>query len=45
MRADKNITWMLRAGREDASAFFSKLGLVTSSVAMEREREKPRASG
>lgn len=41
MGADRNITWILRAGREDAPAFFSKLGFVTSSIAMERERAKP----
>jgi ribosomal protein S18 acetylase RimI-like enzyme len=36
---DKNITWVLRAGRENASEFFAKLGFVGSSIAMERVRE------
>ena len=39
---DRNITWLLRAGREDAVAFFSELGFVTSSVAMERVRSEAR---
>jgi GNAT superfamily N-acetyltransferase len=32
------ITWVLRAGREGASDFFSKLGFETSTIAMERSR-------
>ncbi len=40
--ADRNITWLLRAGRDDAVAFFSKLGFVTSPVAMERVRSETR---
>ena len=34
------ITWVLRAGREGASDFFSKLGFETSTIAMERSRLK-----
>ena len=45
MGTDKNITWILRAGRDDASTFFAKLGFVASSVAMERVREKPNNAG
>jgi ribosomal protein S18 acetylase RimI-like enzyme len=41
---DKGITWMLRAGREDASAFFARLGFVVSTQAMERVREQPNDS-
>lgn len=33
-----NITWMLRAGREGAVEFFSKLGFSASTTAMERQR-------
>lgn len=36
--ADENITWVLRAGREGAPAFFAKLGFVNSALAMERPR-------
>ncbi len=36
---NKNITWVLRAGRENASEFFAKLGFAASSIAMERVRE------
>jgi ribosomal protein S18 acetylase RimI-like enzyme len=41
---DKGITWVLRAGREDATAFFARLGFVTSTQAMERVREQPNNS-
>jgi ribosomal protein S18 acetylase RimI-like enzyme len=38
MGENRDITWVLRAGREGASAFFSGLGFETSSIAMERPR-------
>jgi ribosomal protein S18 acetylase RimI-like enzyme len=41
MGQDNNLTWVLRAGRDEASAFFSRLGFVTSAVAMERVRREP----
>jgi ribosomal protein S18 acetylase RimI-like enzyme len=41
MGEDKNLTWVLRAGREDANAFFSSLGFVASTLAMERVRQTP----
>jgi ribosomal protein S18 acetylase RimI-like enzyme len=34
------ITWVLRAGREGAEAFFARLGFETSVIAMERPRLK-----
>lgn len=34
------ITWVLRAGREGAEAFFASLGFETSVIAMERPRLK-----
>ncbi len=36
--SNPNITWVLRAGRAEAEAFFAKLGFSVSSVAMERTR-------
>ena len=36
--ANEDITWVLRAGREGAPAFFAKLGFVNSTLAMERPR-------
>ena len=36
--SEPNITWVLRAGREGAAGFFSKLGFNTSTTAMERPR-------
>jgi len=44
MGDDQNITWVLRAGRDEASLFFSRLGFAASSVAMERLRRKPENS-
>ncbi len=38
MGTNTNITWVLRAGREGADAFFSSLGFSVSTVAMERSR-------
>ncbi|WP_085745334.1 MULTISPECIES: GNAT family N-acetyltransferase [unclassified Pseudomonas] len=35
-----DITWVLRAGREGAEAFFASLGFETSVIAMERLRLK-----
>ena len=34
-----SVTWVLRAGRSDASEFFARLGFRASTVAMERRRE------
>jgi GNAT superfamily N-acetyltransferase len=38
MGTDPRVTWMLRAGREGAEEFFSKLGFEVSTIAMERLR-------
>ncbi len=40
MGENTDITWVLRAGREGASAFFSRLGFEPSSIAMERPRSR-----
>ncbi|TBN49463.1 GNAT family N-acetyltransferase [Pseudomonas sp. BGI-2] len=40
MGENTDITWVLRAGREGASEFFSRLGFETSSIAMERPRKR-----
>jgi hypothetical protein len=44
MGDDENITWVLRAGRDEASLFFASLGFAASSVAMERLRRQPKNS-
>ena len=40
MGDNPDITWVLRAGREGAEAFFAGLGFETSMIAMERRRLK-----
>ncbi|MBH3405193.1 GNAT family N-acetyltransferase [Pseudomonas glycinae] len=40
MGDNPDITWVLRAGREGAEAFFATLGFETSVIAMERLRLK-----
>ncbi|POA47439.1 N-acetyltransferase [Pseudomonas sp. MPR-ANC1] len=40
MGDNPDITWVLRAGREGAEAFFARLGFQTSLIAMERPRLK-----
>ncbi|MGB6210645.1 GNAT family N-acetyltransferase [Pseudomonas mandelii] len=40
MGENTDITWVLRAGREGASEFFSRLGFEPSSIAMERPRSR-----
>lgn len=40
MGDNPDITWVLRAGREGAEAFFANLGFETSVIAMERPRRQ-----
>lgn len=40
MGENRDITWVLRAGREGAPGFFSSLGFETSTLAMERPRSQ-----
>lgn len=37
---DPDISWVLRAGREGAAAFFARVGFEPSSLAMERRRRQ-----
>ncbi|RON48502.1 GNAT family N-acetyltransferase [Pseudomonas frederiksbergensis] len=40
MGENTDITWVLRAGREGTSAFFSHLGFEVSTISMERPRSQ-----
>ena len=40
MGTNRNMTWVLRAGRDGAEGFYEKIGFVRSQVAMERVRAK-----
>ncbi|HTQ75249.1 MAG TPA: GNAT family N-acetyltransferase [Burkholderiales bacterium] len=40
MGENRNMTWVLRAGRDGASEFWERIGFVRSQVAMERPRAK-----
>jgi len=40
MGANRNMTWMLRAGRDGVEASYEKMGFVRSQVAIERVRAR-----
>lgn len=40
MGTNRNMTWVLRAGRDGIEGFYEKIGFVRSQVAMERVRAR-----